>query len=91
VTEKPFHLEDLTPGKYVIQDFFTLDSGLDPEGESTISFFGLKVRLNGFAHVFTAKKFTIWASMKVTGAAYGGDPNDTDAIWFDRMFLVRKE
>ena len=48
------------------------------------------VNLRGLAVVFPMDKCDVYLSMKFTGALYGGKEEDENAIFFDRMIVVRK-
>ena len=48
------------------------------------------VNLSGIAVTFPMEECDIYLSMKFTGQVYGGDPKDENAIYLERMILVRK-
>lgn len=48
------------------------------------------VNLSGIAVTFPMEECDIYLSMKFTGSLYGGDPKDENAIYLERMILVRK-
>ena len=89
--ENPLTLEDITLNEYRIYKAFDIE-GLT-EGSNTLLHLGrylFSPHISGFATFIPSENVTIWVSMKVTGALYGGDPKDPDAIWFDRMFIEMK-
>ena len=48
------------------------------------------VNLRGLAVVFPMDECDVYLSIKFTGALYGGNEADENAIFFDRMIVVRK-
>lgn len=89
--ENPLTLDDITLNEYKIYKVFDID-GLT-EGSNTLLHLGRYLfapHISGFATFLPSENVTIWVSMKVTGALYGGNPKDPDAIWFDRMFIESK-
>lgn len=48
------------------------------------------VNLSGIAVTFPMEECDIYLSMKFTGQVYGGDSKDENAIYLERMILVRK-
>ncbi|MBR3848461.1 MAG: DUF4838 domain-containing protein [Oscillospiraceae bacterium] len=48
------------------------------------------VNLRGLAAVFPMENCDVYLSMKFTGEIYGGKREDENAIYFDRMIVVRK-
>lgn len=48
------------------------------------------VNLSGIAVTFPMEECDIYLSMKFTGQVYGGDSTDENAIYLERMILVRK-
>lgn len=89
--ERKLSLEDMKPGRYSLYKAFDID-GLS-EGSNTlltIAKYQIAPHMSGFAHFLGSKNVTVWISMKPTGKAYGGDKNDVDALWFDRMFIEER-
>lgn len=86
--ERLISQEELPKNHYGILKVFEID-GLTEDSNTLLSLgrYLFVPHLSGFAHVLEGKNVTVWVSIKATGAAYGGNAGDTDAIWYDRMFL----
>lgn len=84
---RPFHLEDLTAANYALYKLFDIDR-LSMTSDTMLALPGLGIHLSGFSAVLGERPVTVWLSMKVTGANFGGDPSDMDAVWYDRLFLI---
>lgn len=85
---RPVSLEELPKNHYGILKVFDID-GLTESSNTLLNLarYLIQNHLSGFAHVLGEENITVWVSMKATGAAFGGDAGDPDALWFDRMFL----
>ena len=51
----------------------------------------VSVNLSGLAVVFPMDACDVYLSMKFTGEVYGGKKEDENAIYFERMIVVRKK
>lgn len=51
----------------------------------------VSVNLRGLAVVFPMDTCEVYLSMKFTGEIYGGNKDDENAIYFERMIVVRKQ
>lgn len=84
------YLEDLVPEKYHL---YKLGSASDIQsfGNTSLVFFGEEaISLSGVSVVFPMDACDVYFSMKFQGAKYGGDPNKKDALYLDRIIVVRK-
>ncbi len=87
-----FTFEDVKPGEYALYHLFDLDD-LSEESNSLLFLTrgGFVPHISGFAQVLGTGKVSIWARIKFTGTAYGGDASEPDAVWFDRLFFVPRD
>lgn len=88
VIERRFHCEDISQD-YRIHELGTLE-GVTLGSRTFLDFHPVLLPLSGFATFFEASRIKVWLSLRGTGPGYGGDPDDEDALWFDRAFLTRE-
>jgi len=89
VLRREFTLEDVKPGEYALYHLFDLDDLTEGSNSLlTLTRASFTTHISGFAVALPTEKVSIWVNAKFTGAAYGGDEQDPDAIWFDRLFFV---
>ena len=87
-----FYREDLKQGGYHLYHIGTAKNIPDTADTRlfVLSYNHTWVNLSGIAVTFPMEECDIYLSMKFTGNLYGGDPGDENAIYLERMILVRK-
>lgn len=84
--------EDLRQGGYHLYHLGTLKN-ISTSYDTRLfllSFNHTWVNISGIAVGFPMDECDVYLSMKFTGAVYGGKPEEENAIYIDRMILVRK-
>lgn len=93
VGECGIYREDIVPNEYKLYKIGAV-SGIKESADTRVNIFGLNyewVSLTGLSVVFPMDTCEVYISLKFTGALYGGSQNDKDAIFTDRLIVVRKE
>lgn len=94
ITEKSgIYLEDITPNEYKLYKIGSV-SGIKKSADTRVNIFGLNyewVSLTGLSVTFPMDSCDVYISLKFTGALYGGNENDKDAVLTDRIIIVRKD
>jgi len=83
--------EDLICGKYNLYKVGRV-SGIESATNVRVALPGnlMEITLGGIAVNFPMDACDVYISMKVTGEVYGGNPTDENAMYFERMIIVRK-
>jgi len=88
---KAYYLEDLKPEEYALYKLSgvrNISSGSD----GTFTAFGSKeitLDLSAISIVFPAEEYDIYVRVKFTGEAFGGNTESANAIYLDRIYVVR--
>lgn len=88
-----FYREDLKQGGYHLYYIGTVKN-IPETADSRLFFLSYNhtwVNLSGIAVTFPMEECDVYLSMKFTGSIYGGDPKDENAIYAERLILVRKK
>ena len=92
VDQTELYLEDLVPDQYHLYKVGSV-SGIQASGDTRLDIFGINfdwLSLTGISVAFPMDACDVYLSMKFTGAQYGGDPAQPDAVYLDRAIVVRK-
>ena len=86
-----YYLEDIKANEYA---FYSLRGikGTAPDSDYTFNLFGpheITFDLSALSIVFPAEEYDIHARIKLTGEMYGGNTGDKNAIYLDRIYVVR--
>lgn len=87
-----FYKEDLQATGYQIYHVGTLKDIRNIPDSSLIGYdVGvIDINISGLTSVFPMDECDVYLSMKSTGEIYGGKPEEENAIFFDRLIIVRK-
>ena len=88
---KLYYLEDLKPDEYALYSLRGI-RGTSSASDYTFNLFGpheITFDLSALSIVFPAEEYDIHARIKLTGAMYGGSKKDKNAIYQDRIYVVR--
>ena len=88
-----FYREDLKQGGYHLYYIGTVKN-IPETADSRLFFLSYNhtwVNLSGIAVTFPMEECDVYLSMKFTGSIYGGNPKDENAIYAERLILVRKK
>ena len=69
-------------------------SGIRDSADTRVDMFGNNfewVSLSGISVLFPMDACDVYLSIKFTGEPYGGDPLDEEAVYLDRVIVVRKK
>ncbi len=85
--------EDIVPGTYQL---FKIGSVFDirDAADTRVDMFGNNfewVSLSGISVLFPMDACDVYISIKFTGEPYGGDPLEEEAVYLDRVIVVRKK
>lgn len=88
---KEYYKEDLIQNGYHLYHLGSF-AGIAKFHDARVSLVGLtgSINLAGLAVTFPMDACDVYLSMKVTGEVFGGCAGDENAIYFDRMIVVRK-
>lgn len=91
VVVRNYYKEDLIQGGYHLYYLGSL-SGIAGSDTTRVSLCGGtgSINLSGLAVTFPMDACDVYLSMKFTGEMYGGKPQEDNAIYFERMIIVRK-
>jgi len=91
IATREYYKEDLLQGGYHLYKIGTV-SGIDKAYNTRFNLLGGcgSVNIGGIAVTFPMKACDVYVSAKVTGEVYGGKASDENAIFFERMIIVRK-
>ncbi len=84
--------EDMLPGGYHLYKVGSI-SGIEESCSAKVGLFSddnICVSLGGIGVVFPIDACDVYLSIKFTGEVYGGKKEEENAVWFDRMIVVRK-
>ncbi|MBE6930603.1 MAG: DUF4838 domain-containing protein [Ruminococcaceae bacterium] len=87
---REFYLDEVEPDQYKLYHLFDIDD-LGEDSNTMMRIVFPSMHISGFARDLPTGKIAVWASMKFSGAAYGGSAEIEDAIAMDRMFLVPRD
>jgi hypothetical protein len=92
VAGKDYYREDLIPNGYHLYNIGSV-SGITKSHNTRLTLVGGagSVNLSGLAVTFPMDACDVYLSMKFTGEVFGGKTGDENAIYFDRMIVVRKQ
>lgn len=88
---KLYYLEDLKADEYALYSLRGI-RGTASDSDYTFNLFGpheITFDLSALSIVFPAEEYDIHARVKLTGEMYGGSRNDKNAIYLDRIYVVR--
>ncbi len=86
-----YFLEDIKANEYALYSLRGI-KGTSPDSDYTFNLFGpheITFDLSALSIVFPAEEYDIHARMKLTGEIYGGKKGDKNAIYLDRIYVVR--
>lgn len=84
--------EDLVADKYHLYRVGSV-SGIQKSGDTIVNIFRTNyewVSLSGLSVTFPMDACDVYLSMRFTGAMYGGNSEDADAVYLDRAIIVRR-
>jgi len=85
------YVEDITTDAYSLYKLGTV-SGISKSYSTRVRLpQEITIDLTGLAVTFPMDECDVYFSMKATGAIYGGSASDENAIYLDRMIVVRKK
>lgn len=92
VAIKDYYKEDLIPNGYHLYSIGSV-SGITKSHNTRVTLAGGagSINLSGLAVTFPMDACDVYLSMKFTGEVFGGKTGDENAIYFDRMIVVRKQ
>ena len=85
--------EDVVPNEYHLYKVGSV-SGIRESGDTRVNIFGVNfdwISLTGISVVFPMDACEVYLSMKFTGEMYGGAVGDPEAVYVDRIIIVRRE
>ncbi len=85
--------EDLSHDAYKIYKIGTI-SGIKDDPYTRVALFeigNVSINLSGLAVTFPMDECDVYLSMRFTGELYGGKKEEENAIYFERMIVVRKK
>lgn len=88
---KMYFLEDIKADDYAIYSLRGI-RGTSSDSDYTFNLFGpheITFDLSALSIVFPAEEYDIHARIKLTGEMYGGKKEDENAIYLDRIYVVR--
>lgn len=88
---KLYFLEDIKADEYALYSLRGI-RGTSSDSDYTFNLFGpheITFDLSALSIVFPAEEYDIHARIKVTGSMYGGSREDKNAIYLDRIYVVR--
>lgn len=86
-----YYLEDLKADEYALYSLRGI-RGTSSDSDYTFNLFGpheITFDLSALSIVFPAEEYDIHARIKLTGEMYGGSKADKNAIYLDRIYVVR--
>ena len=86
-----YFLEDIKPDEYSLYSLRGI-KGTSSDSDYTFNLFGpheITFDLSALSIVFPAEEYDIHARIKLTGEMYGGNKCDKNAIYLDRIYVVR--
>ena len=86
-----YFLEDIQADEYALYSLRGI-RGTTPDSDYTFNLFGpheITFDLSALSIVFPAQEYDIHARIKMTGEMYGGSKGDKNAIYLDRIYVVR--
>lgn len=86
-----YFLEDIKPDEYSLYSLRGI-KGTSSDSDYTFNLFGpheITFDLSALSIVFPAEEYDIYARIKLTGEMYGGKKGDKNAIYLDRIYVVR--
>lgn len=89
--ERDYYLEDLKPNQYALYSLCGI-KGVSSDSDYTFAALGSKeitVDLSAISIVLPASEYDIYMRMKFTGPVYGGSEGDANAIYIDRIYVVK--
>ncbi|MBQ5777194.1 MAG: DUF4838 domain-containing protein, partial [Oscillospiraceae bacterium] len=92
VVDTRLYKEDLIPDSYSLYKVGSV-SGIAELNDVRVGFLGegdISINLGGIAVNFPMNECEVYFSMKFTGEIYGGCAKDENAVYIDRMIVVRK-
>lgn len=87
-----YYLEDIKANEYALYSLCGI-KGTSSDSDYTFNLFGpheITFDLSALSIVFPADEYDIHARIKFTGEMYGGNKDDKNAIYLDRIYVVRK-
>lgn len=88
---KELYKDTIVPGKYHLYKMGSLsDMKNSPNIRFTLPAGAGSINISGLTATFPMDACDVYLSMKFTGAVYGGNPEEENAIYFERMIVVRK-
>ena len=88
---KMYFLEDIKADEYALYSLRGI-RGTSSDSDYTFNLFGpheITFDLSALSIVFPAEEYDIHARIKLTGQMYGGSKEDKNAIYLDRIYVVR--
>ena len=88
---KMYFLEDIKADEYALYSLRGI-RGTSSDSDYTFNLFGpheITFDLSALSIVFPAEEYDIHARIKLTGQMYGGSMEDKNAIYLDRIYVVR--
>ena len=86
-----YYLEELKANEYALYSLRGI-RGASSDSDYTFNLFGpheITFDLSALSIVFPAEEYDIHARIKFTGEMYGGNQQDKNAIYLDRIYVVR--
>ena len=86
-----YFLEDIKPDEYSLYSLRGIKE-TSSDSDYTFNLFGpheITFDLSALSIVFPAEEYDIHARIKLTGEMYGGKKGDKNAIYLDRIYVVR--
>jgi|GEM_PF-3382039 len=86
-----YFLEDIKADEYALYSLRGIN-GTSSDSDYTFNLFGpheITFDLSALSIVFPAEEYDIHARIKLTGEMYGGKKGDKNAIYLDRIYVVR--
>ncbi len=86
-------LEDIVPDTYQLFKIGSV-SGIRDSADTRVDMFGNNfewVSLSGISTLFPMDACDVYVSIKFSGEPYGGDPAQQEAVYLDRVIVVRKK
>jgi len=92
VEEIALYREDLVQDTYKLYKIGSLENIKDfPDSSLVVYGYGyLSIKISGIASIFPMNACDVYLSMKPSGELYGGKAGDENAIFMDRLIIVRK-
>lgn len=84
--------EDIVPNQYYLYKVGSVDR-IRESGDTRVNIFGVNfdwISLTGISVVFPMDACDVYLSMKFTGEMYGGAADDPEAVYVDRIVVVRR-